>query len=77
MKIMVLLLLVLTINCANISEEDRLERRYERENRLILAREEFERREIGCRRSGGMMTIERHSIEITEHEYRMARCVTR
>ena len=74
MKFLALLSLVLMISCANISDEERIERRHERENRLILAREEFERRKVSCRMAGGMMTIERHSIEITEHEYRMARC---
>ncbi len=75
MKIRALLIFALIISCVNISEEDRLERRYERENRLILAREEFERRKVDCRRSGGMMMIDRHSREIREYEYRMARCV--
>ena len=74
MKFLVLLLLVLTIDCANIPEEDRLERRHELEDQLILAREEFERRTVSCRMAGGTMVIDRHSREITEHGYRMARC---
>ncbi len=76
MKIRALLVFALIISCVHMSEEDRLERQHERENRLILAREEFERRKVDCRRSGGMMTIDRHSREIDEHEYKMAKCVT-
>ncbi len=75
MKILALLLSVLMINCANISDEDRLERRYERENQLILAREAFERRKVSCRMAGGMMRIERRSREFDAYDYKMARCV--
>ncbi len=75
MKILALLLSVLMINCVNISEEDRLERRHERENQLILAREEFERRKVACRKAGGMMVIERRSREFDAYDYRFAKCV--
>ena len=75
MKILVFLLSVLMINCANTSEEDRLESQHEREDRLILAKEEFERRKVACRMAGGMMQIERRSREFDVHDYRFARCV--
>ena len=59
--------------CANLTEEQR----YERENRLILAREEFAVRSKSCRESGGAMQIERHGTrrEFDYFEYKNARCV--
>jgi len=59
--------------CANFTDEQR----YERENRLILAREEYAIRAEQCRKSGGAMQIKRFSPrrEFDYFEYKNARCV--
>ena len=71
---------LLLSSCATLTEDERAEREYARENSLILAREEYQRRTVSCQKIGGMMQITRFSSSkfgaFTEREYRMALCVT-
>ena len=65
--------------CVTLTEEERTERRYELENSLILAKEEFERRKLSCRAAGGMIQITRYSSTklggFRAREYKRAQCV--
>ena len=65
--------------CVTLTEDERVERRYEYENNLILAKEEFERRKLSCRAAGGMIQITRYSSTklggFRAHEYQRAQCV--
>jgi hypothetical protein len=70
---------LLLASCATSTEDERAERIYEREDELILAREEFERRSVECRRNGGMMQNLEYSAsrsrKLTAHDYRKVQCV--
>ncbi len=72
---------LLLASCATSTEDEGAERMYDREDRLILAREEFERRSVDCRRNGGVMENRTDSSsklrKRTAHDYRMAQCVKR
>lgn len=65
--------------CVTLTEDERAERRYERQNRLILAMEDFEHRKLSCRAAGGIIQITRYSStklgQFTASEYKMAQCV--
>ena len=77
MKLTILLLTCVVIGgssaCAGFTDDER----YERENRLILAREDYAIRAEQCRKSGGEMKIRRFSSlrEFDYFEYKNARCV--
>lgn len=68
MRVTVLLLLVA---CAPMTEQER----YEREDALIVAKEQYEQRRLACQQQGGVMVIKRHASRETEHDYRLAQCV--
>ncbi|GMR17486.1 MAG: hypothetical protein BMS9Abin32_601 [Gammaproteobacteria bacterium] len=65
--------------CAVVTEEQRAERMYDREDRLILARESYQQRLVACRRSGGAMQITSYSSarlgRYSARDYKMAQCV--
>lgn len=65
--------------CVTLTEDERVERRYEYENNLILAKEQFERRKLSCRAAGGMIQITRYSSTklggFRAREYQRAQCV--
>lgn len=65
--------------CVTLTEDERVERRYEYENNLILAKEQFERRKLSCRAAGGMIQITRYSStklgDFRAREYQRAQCV--
>ncbi len=67
-------------SCAILTEEERAEREYKREDSLILAREEYQRKTVSCRKNGGVMQFTKFSSSrlaaITVSEYKMAQCVT-
>lgn len=72
----VIALLVLAACATEITDEQR----YARENALILAKEDFERRRRACQASGGTMVMERlgiNSKRITKWEYSRAYCIKR
>ena len=74
MKILVLFVALLS-GCAPLTEEQR----FEREDALIVAQEEYAVREVACRDAGGVMVISgwssgmktRHSVS----DYRLAQCI--
>ena len=72
---------LLLVSCATLTEDERFERIYDREDELILAMEEFERRSMDCQRNGGVMENRTDSSsrlrKRTAHDYRMAQCVKR
>ena len=72
---------LLLASCATSTEDERAERMYDREDELILAMEEFERRSMDCQRNGGVMENRTDSSsklrKRTAHDYRMAQCVKR
>ena len=72
---------LLLVSCATSTEDERAERMYDRKDELILAMEEFERRNMDCQRNGGVMENRTDSSsklrKRTAHDYRMAQCVKR
>jgi len=66
--------LVTVCACAPLSEEER----YERENQLILAKEEFSRRAEYCEQMGGSMSMQQTSKLRAPSlvDYRSAACVS-
>ena len=65
--------------CAPLSEEQVLEREYDRENKLLVAREEYLRRRAACKQRGGVMQIDRYSSTRSQKfsavEYKSAQCL--
>jgi len=58
-------------SCASMTEEER----FEREDRLIIAREDFYRQKESCRKFGGTMQIRSRTLgELTYLDYKTARC---
>ena len=73
-------LFLLLTSCATLTEEQRADREYESANKLVLAREDFERKAAACVRRGGAMQITRYSSspriqKLTVHEYKTAQCL--
>lgn len=74
MKILVFLVVFLS-GCAPLTDQQR----YDRENALIVARDDFAIRQLACRNSGGTMAINgwragfkvRHSVS----DYKLAQCI--
>ena len=63
-------------SCVVLTEEERAEREYELDNRLVLAREEYAVKSAACRSAGGVMQINRSSMYgFHYHDYKLARCV--
>ncbi len=61
-------------SCATSTEEAR----FEREDRLTLAKEQFYRQEKSCSRQGGVMVTKRADTRLRKYEYshyKLARCV--
>jgi len=75
----ILVLIPLLASCSTLSEDERAEKKYDREDKLILAREQFEREKRDCQSSGGSMKLRRYSgSKITKPDimdYRSARCI--
>lgn len=74
-----LLLLLMLVSCTTLTEDKRTDKKYDREDELILAREKFEREQRKCRESGGSMVLTRYSAskinKPTASDYRLARCI--
>ncbi len=70
---------LLMASCAVLTEEERAAQEYEQTNRLILARESYERRSIDCQRNGGSMQIIKYNSsrfgKYSAQEYELAQCV--
>jgi hypothetical protein len=73
--VVVRLFLFLSIcSCATLTEEAR----FEREDRLILAKEQFYRQEASCFRQGGVMVAKPATTRLRKYDYshyKLARCV--
>jgi len=73
-----LLGLFLLSACATPSAEDLAEAEYNKEDALLLAKEDYERRREQCENVRGIMTIPRYGSssrkEHTASEYKMAQC---
>ena len=69
---------LLLASCATLTEDERAERMYDREDELTLAREDYERRSAECWRNGGTMQNLAYSTpgtrKLTAHDYRMVQC---
>lgn len=67
------LLFLLLCSCATLTEEER----FDREDKLIRAREQYFRQAVSCDRIGGAMTITPlHAMEeFSYDDYRSAKCV--
>jgi hypothetical protein len=69
-----ILLPILLCACAPLTEIER----YELEDRLILAREEFSRKAEFCESSGGSMSMTARTLGQPDYfDYKSARCVKR
>lgn len=66
-------------SCATLTEAERIERMYIREDKLIVAREKYEVLQRACSDNGGTIMISRFSSgrlsKFTAHEYNAAACV--
>ncbi len=71
---------LLLASCATSTGDERAERMYDREDELIMAREDFERRSVVCHWKGGFMQHRTDSSSKlrtrTAHDYRMAQCTS-
>ncbi len=73
-KVVLLVVAVLMVGCASLTEEAR----FEREDRLTLAKEQFYRQEEACFRQGGVMEAKPTTTRLRKYEYghyKLARCV--
>jgi len=66
------------IGCASTMSE---EERYERQDALILAKEEFQQRSIACRKQNGVMMLKdclagSSTARCRTLDYKMAQCVS-
>ncbi len=73
--VIVRLLVFLSLgSCATLTEDAR----FEGEDRLILAKEQFYRREASCFRQGGVMVAKPATTRLRKYDYshyKLARCV--
>jgi len=69
---------LLLASCATLTDDERAERNYDREDELTLAKEEYERRSADCWRTGGTMQNLEYSAprskKLTAHDYRKVLC---
>lgn len=74
LSVLVVVFLMLA-SCATLSEE----KLYERENALVLAREDYQARQHACYEAGGAMMINTGGQKLrkryTRHDYKFAQCV--
>ena len=73
---------LLLASCATSTGDERAERMYDREEELIVAREEFERWSVACHRQGGLVenrTVSSSNLRKrrTVHDYKIRQCVSR
>jgi len=72
------LVVCLVTACAVPTATEMADKEYDKENELILAREDYERRRDQCESMRGVMTIPRFGTtarqEHTASEYKMAQC---
>ena len=65
---------LMLISCATLTEDEQ----YVRENRLLLAMEEYQRKVSSCKSSGGVMVIKLRATRIkrkfNRFDYLFARC---
>ena len=70
---------LLHASCVTLTDDERIQSQYDREDKLIVAREDYARRSADCRRNGGAMQITKRSLsrisKPTVHEYKFARCI--
>ena len=64
--------------CATSATDGDSDKEYDKENELVLAKENYERRRLQCEKMRGVMAIPRYSTnarqEHTASEYKMAQC---
>jgi aminoglycoside/choline kinase family phosphotransferase len=64
--------------CATPATDGVADKEYDKENELLLAKEDYEHRRQQCEKMRGVMTIPRYSTnsrqEHTASEYKMAQC---
>jgi len=68
------LVLIRLVSCAPLTEDERIDRRYEREQRYAEALDEFNQMARECRAAGGTPMITRTTREYTVTDLRMAYC---
>ena len=70
-----LILSVLTLSicaCAPLTEQEQ----FEREDRLNLAKEDYQRKDEDCQRAGGAMQMQATPLsKFGRHDYKTAKCV--
>ena len=69
-NLLIVSVFVLLASCATLSDDQK----YERADRYLQARENFELQKISCSKAGGYMQIS-YRIKPTRHDYRYAKCV--
>ena len=70
---------VLSASCATLTDEQKQDKRYEREDRLVRAVEQFRAKQIVCKNSGGVIWMQfstgLRAPRYTRHDYESASCV--
>ena len=65
--------------CTTVAESARDEKSYDREDRLLQAKDDFQARAEQCKKTGGIMYTRQHYSsrlhEMDAHDYRTAECV--
>ncbi len=72
---------VLSASCATLTDEQKQDKRYEREDRFVQAVDQLRLKKIACRNSGGVIWTQRTTASknprrrYTRHDYESATCV--
>ena len=70
---------VLSASCATLTDEQKQDKRYEREDRLVQAVDQFRSKQIACENSGGVIWTQLstglRTPRYTRREYESATCV--
>ena len=70
---------VLSASCATLTDEQKQDKRYEREDRFVRAVDQFRLKKTACKNSGGVIWMQRttglRTPRYTRRQYESATCV--
>ena len=72
---------VLPASCATLTDKQKQDKRYEREDRFVRAVDQFRLKKTACKNSGGVIWMQRTMASkmprprYTRHDYESATCV--
>ncbi len=72
---------VLSASCATLTDEQKQDKRYEREDRFVRAVDQFRSNRIACKNAGGVIAMQvtkaSRKPRYTRHDYESTTCVRR